>query len=258
MSRLTRSSIVCAFCMLLLAMADAGEKPAKAETAPAKSEVDASKQKLLASLKESGLEVDLEEREVRMKAKICLSQGILEYLVCLENTFEYESMFSTKCKPSTLHLALLLIGRVPCPLRGVDALWWGGAREADRARVSLEIEYEERGEKQRHRVSELMASREQEEGAVPDNWVFIGSMFVKQEGKNLYAADHSGVVVSVWPNGSSVIQFAEKTGNPYQGDDLGIEVDAEAIPPVGTEVKLVFTPYNGKEKKKEKEKEAEK
>jgi hypothetical protein len=199
-------------------------------------------------LKVPGIEVDLKKREVRMAAAVCLDTGILEYLVCLEGTFEHETVFSTRCRPSQLHLALLTLGLLPDPFKP-DEGWWHGARRKGRSRVNVEVAYEQDGKKRRRPVTEFLVSRENEEGAVADHWVFTGSVFFKHEGKNQYGADHSGIVIGIIPNGSSVIQFGERAGVPYRGDDLGLEVNARTTPPAGTKVTLVFTSHEGKRKR---------
>jgi hypothetical protein len=198
-------------------------------------------------LKLKGIEVDVPKREVRMDAAVCLDEGILEYLVCLEGTFEHETVFSTKCRPSQLHLALLMTGLVPHPFKpGGD--WWHRARARERSRVGIEVEFEQDGEKRRCSVAEFLVSRENDDGVVLDRWVFTGSVLFDHEGKSRYAADYSGIVVGIIPEGSGVIQYGERAGVPYQGDDQGMEVNARTVPAAGAKVKLVFTPHDEKRK----------
>jgi len=201
------------------------------------------KQKVLGSLKASGIEIDVSKREVRMEAMVCLDDGILEYLVCLENTFEHETVFSTKCRPTLLHAALLLMGFVPNRFDPRNVLWWQSALEKKQSRVNIEVEFGRRGERVRTRIADLLLNRQDRNAKIPNTWVFTGSAFFKEDGKNRYAADRAGIVVGILPNGSSVVQFAEETGDPYQGDTLGLEANPNTIPAVGTKVKLIFTPY---------------
>ena len=202
------------------------------------------------ALKASGIEADIKKREVRLDATVCLSKGILEYLVCLPGTFEHETIFSAKCKPSQLHLALLAIGLVPRPFVP-DAEWWAKAQEDKQARVNIAVEYEQDGKKQRRRITEFVVNREREDGAVPDRWVFTGSAFYKDDGKTRYAADVTGVVIGLIPEGAAVIQFGEKAGVPYRGDDQGLEINTDTTPAVGTKVRLIFTPHEEKGKQAE-------
>ena len=202
------------------------------------------------ALKASGIEVDIQKHEVRLDATVCLSRGILEYLVCLPGTFEHETIFTVKCKPSQLHLALLAIGLVPRPFVP-DEEWWEKAQEDKQASVSIAVEYDQDGKKQRRRITEFLVNRERQDGAVPDRWIFTGSAFYKDEGKTHYAADVTGVVIGLIPRGAAVIQLGEKVGIPYRGDDQGLEINTDTTPAVGTEVRLIFTPLAEKGKQAE-------
>jgi len=209
---------------------------------------DTSKSALI-QFKGSGIEIDLKQHEVRMDADVCLAEGILEFLICLPDTYEHEAVFVTKCKPSLLHIALVLIGLEPSRF-ALGGFGWGDTGTGkDRSRVNMEVEYEENGRKTRCKVSELLVSREHEDGEVPDRWVFAGSIVVKLDGKKVYAADRHGVVAGIIP-GSGVIQFAEKTGNPYRNEQEGLEANSDTIPAKGTRVKLVFTPFREVSKRK--------
>jgi len=203
------------------------------------------------ALKSAGIELDVKKREVRVEATVCLSQGILEYLICLPNTFEHEAIFSVRCKPSVLHLGLLAIGLEPCPIDAFG-LWREKARENPRARVSIGVEYETDGKKQRRRISELLVNRQKRDAAVPDDWVFTGSFFGKRADQRVYAADVMGGVVGLGQEGASVLQFSEELGNPYQDDEQGLEVNTDTVPAKGTKVVLIFTPAPQKPQEQEK------
>jgi hypothetical protein len=198
------------------------------------------------ALKAAGIELDAQKREVRVDATVCLDKGILEYLVCLPQTFEHEAIFCTKGRPSLLHLSLLAIGMEPCAF-AADEEWWAKAREKQRSHVRIEVEYEQDGRKQRRRISEFLVNREQKDGIVPDAWVFTGSFFFKKEGKSCYAADHTGAVIGLCQEGASVLQYGEQAGVPYRGEDQGLEVNTQTVPAVGTKVTLIFGRHEEKE-----------
>ncbi len=79
---------------------------------------------------------------------------------------------------------------------------------------------------------------------VPDAWVFTGSFFTVHEGKQIYAGDHTDAVVSIVPAPAAVVRFAAPVGNPYEGEDFGLEVGDTAAGEIGDEVTLVFSPYS--------------
>jgi hypothetical protein len=198
-----------------------------------------------AALRLAGIEFDIKNREVRVEATVCLNRGILEYLVCLPQTFEHEAIFCIRGKPSVLHLGLLAIGLEPYPFDGA-ADWWETAREQPRSRVRFEVEYENDGKKLRRPVSDWLVNRGSRGSAVSSVWIFTGSFFGRREGQRVYAADVAGGVVGLGQEGASVLQFGERTGNPYQDKEQGLALNENAVPVKGTKVKLVFAPYEDK------------
>jgi len=200
-----------------------------------------------AAPKKSAIAIDAKALEVKVDAVVCLDAGMLEYLVCIEGTMEHETIFSTQCVPSQLHLALLAVGLVPHPMKN-DPGWWHQARTKPKSRVDVHVEFEQEGKKVRRPVGAFMARRGEKEDAepIPDFWVFTGSVFFKEDGKNQYAADHSGIVIGIIPNGSSVVQYGVVAEDPYQGENQGLEVDTKETPTLGTKVKLIFSPHTEK------------
>lgn len=196
----------------------------------------------VAVMKSAGIALDVKKREVRIDAIVCLQRGILEYMVCLPNTFEHESIFSTHCTPSLLHLTLLTIGVEPCEL-DASGDWEKKICEKAQGRVRFEVEYEQDGKKVRRDVHELLVNRQGKEIETPVVWVFTGSFFGDRDNKRVYAADSVGSVVGLGLDGTSVLQIGKRTGNPYKGSDSGLKVNSDTMPARGTKVQLVFTPY---------------
>lgn len=194
-----------------------------------------------------GLTLDAGKREVRMEARICLQQGILEYLVCRQGTFEHEAVFVTTCKPSLLHAALLVIGVDPYPFMPGGEDWRQNALDHPASRLAIHVECEQDGRTSRRRIEEFLVDRSKRDGAVPGIWIFSGSSFLQTEGRNQYAADLTGAVIGLIPEGAASIQFGASAGNPYQGEDQGLEVNRDATPAVGTAVRLLFSPHARKD-----------
>jgi hypothetical protein len=186
-----------------------------------------------------GITVDVKNHQVSMEAKVCLRRGILEYLVCKTQTFEHEAIFSTDVKGSHLHAALLLIGSEPNAFVGEE--WSVMVKEKKATCLALSVEYEVAGALVRKRISELLVHREKKDGIVPDHWMFTGSTFYQDEGKAHYVADGSGAMIGLSPMGWPVVQFGDTLGVPYQGENLGTEARGDAIPEMGTKVRIVFS-----------------
>ncbi len=210
-----------------------------------------------------GITIERKTLEVRIDATVCLDAGILEFVVCKPNTFEHESIFTTEAKPELVHAALLLAGMKPTPLLpGMEALWWGKALRNEDSRVRIEVEWEEAGEKKRESLTSMLRSREGgeavpgEEKAAKDGWVFAGSFMqaAQDGGERIYAGNISGILVGIWPDPSTVIQYGITSGNPYEGDHKGLEINEKCVPKVGTKVKLVFSRHFPREAKEPAEK----
>jgi hypothetical protein len=144
----------------------------------------------------------------------------------------------------------------------MEALWWGKALRNRDSRVKIEVEWEEAGEKKRQSLTSMLRSREGE-GAdakagteAKDGWVFAGSFMQapRDGGERLYAGNISGILVGIWPDPSTVIQYGITSGNPYEGELKGLEINEKRVPKLGTKVKLVFSRHYQKETKEPMEK----
>lgn len=203
-------------------------------------------------IKLPGVTVNRETLEARIAATVCLDQGLLEFVVCKPGTFEHESIFTTEAVPELLHAALLLAGLKPTPqVPGMEALWWDKALKQADSRLKIEVEWEEEGKMKRVNLTSMLRNRGEMEGGaekaadgeVQDAWVFAGSFLLtdKESGERSYAANSGGILVGIWPDPSSVIQYGIANGNPYEGKAFGMEINPETVPAVGTKVDLVFS-----------------
>lgn len=201
-----------------------------------------------------GVTISRVTSEIRLDAVACLESGILEYVVCRPNTFEHEAIFTTTAKPELVHAALLLIGVEPNPQRhGLAELWFEKTLKQTPSRVKVEVEWKEKGKVKRVPLVSLLRKREEDEAGdgeskslkIDDAWVFAGS-FIHQNpetGEREYAGNRSGILVGIWPNPSTVIQYGISEGNPYEGKNLGMEIREDRVPSKGTRVKLIFSRF---------------
>lgn len=202
-----------------------------------------------------GVTIDRETREVRVDAVACLDTGILEYVVCKPNTFEHEAIFTTDAKPELVHAALLLAGLETTPqVRGLTGFWYEKAMKQPSSRVRIEVEWKKDGKLKRVPLSSMLRSRQgmpatggggDPPAKVQDAWVFAGSFLQThpQTGRKRYAANASGILVGIWPEPSTVIQYGLPNGNPYEGKDLGMEINEDTIPKLDTKVQLIFSRF---------------
>jgi hypothetical protein len=211
-------------------------------------------------IKMPGVTIDRATHEVRIDAEVCLQSGILEYVVCRPDTFEHEAIFTTNAKPELVHAALLLCGLKPTPqLRGMIDLWSEKAMKQKQSRVKIEVEWQQQGVRKRVNLTSMIRGRQditvdteeaplnkqKKESQVQDAWVFAGSFLQlnKKTGKQFYTANSSGILVGIWPDPSTVIQYGLASGDPYKSKHLGLEIYEERVPKVGTKVKIVFSKH---------------
>ena len=187
-----------------------------------------------------GVAVDVNKHEVYLDATVCMRRGILEYIICAKHTFEHEAIFASAGKASHLHLGLLLIAREPYAYSPTPD-WPEQALQHPASHLAITVEFDEQGVLQRRRLSQFAHNRERSDGVVADSWVFAGSVFYERDGKEYYAADSAGGIIGLMHKGASVVQYGENIGIPYQGENLGLECNTDAIPPAGTAVRLIFT-----------------
>ena len=188
------------------------------------------------------------ERRVEVEGEVCLDQGILDYLaICPGSGKEYESLVTLKCRPSSLHAALLNIGARPGDMPEA----FKGPRKAvmkriDRPkprgdRISITVRWKTGGPEESAPVEAWIIDRSTKEPAQPLTWVFTGSFFARVgRGRVAYAADVENVAVSMWYDEVCILNLAAKAGSPYRGESLGFEINANTVPAKGTKVWVSF------------------
>jgi hypothetical protein len=181
-------------------------------------------------IKLNNIIVNKVEREIRMKVRLALDKGILEFFLVGDHGKTYESTFKISDNaPSELNFALLLIGSNPLPLDrvmqladqhdGPDIL---RSRHRD-SLVSIDILKNGKGV----HLQQIVADREKKNR--PQVWVHTGGIFIPG---NRYAADLESGYIGIWPNERMVINLFPGHKNPYQGDfgfemQSGLKVDDE-------------------------------
>ena len=185
-----------------------------------------------------GLKVDVKSGRMFLDAKVCLNSGILEYLICLPNSFEHESVFLTKVKPELIHMGLLLIQAEQMPYEGRSAFM--KKIKENKSRLKIEVEWKNGEKNARVDLNRLLIDRSQKDKKTiaEDLWFFAGSYFTE---KNVYAANIHMSIISLQQHPASVIHYGKETADPYRSQRGGFEINNELCPPVNAEVKLVFS-----------------
>lgn len=222
------------FCVLMLSGFCVAN--AETETAPKASEQ-------LTAVSIGPLSVDAEKRQIRMRAQLAITEGILEYLLVEAKGKTYESVFSWEgAKGSELNFALLLLGSEPWDFQKFTA-WRDGESVSANAEPlpapPLSAKWRASLEKNGQPVpwSTLLKSRE---GDLPPTLDFVhtGSFFTED---NRFAADINLSHIALWRDGSAILNLLDKSGNPYRGN-LGFEVNKESRLAKGDVFTLVLEP----------------
>jgi hypothetical protein len=169
--------------------------------------------------------IDTEKKEIRMRCKLAIPEGILEFFLVDDIGQTYESVFKiTGNKPSELHFALLLLGFEPVPFDAFYKLLAekDGLATLKKKKCLLDIRIMK--DNKEIPLSSVIRARETDKDKKPI-WVFTGASF--SEG-NKYSADLESKYICIWPEIPTVINLFSAAGNPYRGD-LGFEI-AKNIP----------------------------
>jgi hypothetical protein len=186
------------------------------------------------------ISVDGARKEIRIRTRLAIRHGILEFLLVSDMGRTYESALKIdSAKPSDLHAALLLLG-----LKPMESGEFGNAIKTDMPleaflrifpRSAMRLGIERKGTP--YGIDRLIKSREKKE--FTNIWAFTGSFFAR-DGR--YGADLTQTYISVWPDESAVINLFSTHGNPYKGD-FGFRMHGQQPWQAGDTLDLVIKPY---------------
>ena len=192
-------------------------------------------------LRVGAVTLNRETQELEVPARVNMTQGILEYYGVASDGKLHESVVEVEGEPSHLHLALLLAGYEPSEFGARDPET--GARPTLRRGSLLKLYIKwtpiELGREQWLPASAWLFSRALKTSPRPTPYVFQGSLFGR-DGR--YVADLERSVIGLIEDPTVVLSPTTQSGNPYRGDEQGLEVYTAAIPPKGTRVTLVLRP----------------
>jgi len=194
-----------------------------------------------------GIAIDLKAHRLTIEGRVCLDNGVLEYLAVVKGGKEYESVLALKCQPRGLHAALLLIGAVPGdldPRFAEDAALPDTVTPKGRAgsRVNIRVRWKQGDLSKEVPATSFLLNRKTNQPPPPMPWVFTGSYFIKDPdtGKEVYMADLDGSLVASFYDPTALLNLPAAAGNPYRGDRLGFALNPDTVPPVDTKVEVIF------------------
>ena len=198
-----------------------------------------------------GVTVNMTERYVELKGKVCLREGLLELVATVPAGKEHESIVSLQTRPSNIHAALLMLGLKP----GEPGRWrYEGTKavaiDPKGDRVRLTLRWERDGKWEEKPINEFILDREGKKHAPSDEFVFAGSRVVEPKGADgkvtgppVYLADQTGDIVALVSFDDEVLAWP--TAASDSNDELFWVADPATIPPLGTEIRLRVYPVAG-------------
>ena len=192
-----------------------------------------------------GIKLNLEEWSVDVFANICLSEGVLELILCTDNSKEHESIFCTSARPLHIHTALLLMGSKPGnpAMKRVqqkkDVRWVSVDPTGDEIIVSV-VFSDKDGVIREYPISDFVSPQSEavavkEKKQFPDNFIFAGSHLIAgAKGSKKYLCEDTGNVISVSTFGDELLCLSELSG--HENDKLNWKVNSKLLPDLGNEV----------------------
>ncbi len=207
-----------------------------------------------------GVQVNMVAKRIRIAAEICLDQSRGEpdrgvpleaILVTPVSGKEHEAIAVTRARPSDIHAACLLLGLTP----GKPGHWTFDAAtrrlishppSGTLVQATIHLPAGSRP------LADLVAVLDEQDRAmqpfvaqgqpVPSTWMFAGSFFGKFQGREVYDADYTGIVLGLCTFGGEVLAWPDLL-DPESSRQLPIWYGhRELIPAFGTPVTIELLP----------------
>lgn len=168
----------------------------------------------------------------------------LEQVACTPDTREHEVLLVTRARPSHVHAALLLLGLEP----GAPASW---RKEGDRLvavpprgdAVSVELVFlRPDGTPAAAHPVEWIIHKHTRMHPPRVNWIFAGSMSIRRDGRESYAADGEGTLIGLASFGSEVLAWPTVISPESSVDEPVWIADERSVPAMHTPVVIRLRP----------------
>lgn len=177
---------------------------------------------------------DPAQRQLVVRARVCLREGYLEHFLCSKNTKEHESILATEAPPRLLNAGLILVAGDP----GHPVRYRPEFQAPAGPKVRLELEWLAQGKPQR---SDARAWVKDEKSGKPldVDWVFAGSeMYSDPETKKVAFGADGGDLVTVSNFPSAILDLPIASSN--SDAQRSFVAFTDRIPPLETRVTLYF------------------
>lgn len=188
------------------------------------------------------MRVDRNTNSVTFPAKLNMTEGALEYLICTPRGPTHECLVVTDVQPGDLHFGMLLLGvkgagittpgPADAPPAQIDAEYLKQAPKLKGDNVSIITKWKDpAGKEQSAALENWVLNDKTRKPALSGPWIYTGSMFANEQ----FQAQIIGVIAATVTNPSALIN------NPRKGSDEQIwSVNTKAVPPEGTALELTI------------------
>lgn len=172
--------------------------------------------------------VDQSTKTVTVPGHINMEKGVIELLACGPRGKTHESVLVLDVEPIHLQTALLLLGLDT----GAGVRYQGDPALPKGDPVEVWVEWEIKGEKNRHRGEDLVLNLEKNQPMKRTHWVFVGSAIID----GVFAAEIDQSYITTYHDPFTILDNPLSTG----GDDTIYAVNSALVPSRGTPVKVTF------------------
>lgn len=180
--------------------------------------------------------VDPVQKHVVLQGEVCQAGYPLEFFATYSNR-AYEAVVSVNVQPSIVHAGLLAVGAVP----GHPARFQPEFEPPTGTEIAIEVRWKDEKGKVQSAPAQQWIRNIKTRKPLEMNWVFAGSMFVKDEatGKEYYQAD-SGELICVLSLPTAMLDLPIRSYGALEARSF--EAFEENLPPAGTPVTIVLKP----------------
>ncbi len=179
---------------------------------------------------------DPKEKQVIVRARVVLREGVLEHLMCVKGTKEHEAIVSTDAPPRAIHAALILSGAK----EGHPVRFQPKFEPPAGTPIAIELRWLQEGRLHKSDARQWVWD-EKTKAPLAIDWVFAGSVLYEDPitKKPAYAADE-GDLITVANFASAILDLP--MASSANDAERTFSAHTAKIPPLGTQVFMVLTP----------------
>lgn len=181
---------------------------------------------------------DKQKRTVTLPAAVNMREDLIEYALVTDDGKRHESLLTTAVRPEQVHLACLLLGQRPAPLRGEV----GGKAPAvpTAEQVQVRVSWDRNGGPAEHALADLLMQREYDLKGGPGPlrpvtnvvWQYNGSAFDAYG----FQAGREGSIIALIRDDTALINNA----GPDRDDDEIHRPYTDRLPATGLPVRVTL------------------